>query len=222
MIPKRLGAMQPAVKTRIAATGDNPSVLADIYRDDVNIAIWQRKLSGVLREAVGDFVSSNTSFKSSMSVSPDNALDSVAEVLRQRPSSTLCRSIAELVEMFCCLLGLQRAGLRMSVLGGAMCPRFHVDKVPCRLVTTYRGSGTEWLRHDSIDRSKLGTGSRGLPDHESGLYGWPDQIQQLVDGDVALLKGELWKGNENAGLVHRSPSVKAGDTRLLVTVDVSR
>ena len=103
-----------------------------------------------------------------------------------------------------------------------MCPRFHVDKVPCRLATTYSGNATEWLPHDRVDRSKLGPGSSGKPDAKSGLYSRNDDIQQLEIGDVALLKGESWIGNEEAGLVHRSPGLRAGTSRLLLTLDFAR
>ena len=66
---------------------------------------------------------------------------------------------------------------------------------------------------------KLGAGSAGLSDAESGLYPTKDAIQTLAAGDVALLKGESWEGNEGAGLVHRSPAVKSGQQRLLLTLD---
>lgn len=206
---------------RFASRGDDPAVLADIYREDVNIVIWQRALSHELQDAAGSFASSNRSFKSIMTVSPESSLSSVTESLGANAAHVLSQSIAELVEMFCCLLGLSRAGLRLSVLDDAMCPKFHVDRVPCRLVTTYLGAGTEWLRDNAVDRSKLGSGSRGLSDLESGILKSPRDIERLNGGDVALLKGELWEGNEDAGLVHRSPAVAAGDARLLVTVDMS-
>ncbi|MBL6879560.1 MAG: DUF1826 domain-containing protein, partial [Burkholderiales bacterium] len=47
----------------------------------------------------------------------------------------------------------------------------------------------------------------------------PKDIQRLTAGDVALLKGELWEDNENAGLVHRSPVVPEGQRRLVLTLD---
>lgn len=61
--------------------------------------------------------------------------------------------------------------------------------------------------------------NNGKPDSQSGLYKNQHDIQQLSCGDVALLKGELWEGNQNAGLVHRSPSVDQGQNRLLLTLD---
>ena len=124
-----------------------------------------------------------------------------------------------MVDMFCCLFELQRTGLRLSVLDRPMCPRFHVDRVPCRLVTTYEGCATDWLPHASVNRTKLGMGSNGMPDNKSGLFESTTDIQTLNCAEVALLKGELWENNENAGLVHRSPEVPAGQTRLLLTLD---
>ena len=34
-----------ATKQRSAATGDTPEVLANLYEDDINIAIWQRPVN---------------------------------------------------------------------------------------------------------------------------------------------------------------------------------
>ena len=46
-------------------------------------------------------------------------------------------------------------------------------------------------------------------------------IRQMAAADVALLKGEGWQGNQNAGLVHRSPTIPPGESRLLLTLDFS-
>ena len=100
-----------------------------------------------------------------------------------------------------------------------MCSRFHVDNVPCRLVTTYAGCSTQWLPQHSVDRTKLGKGSNGLPDELSGVYRSAEDIQQLNNGDVALFKGARWEGSKQIGLVHRSPTPKPGETRLLLTLD---
>lgn len=103
-----------------------------------------------------------------------------------------------------------------------MCPRFHVDWIPYRLITTYRSVATEWLPHHLVDRSKLGANSNGVPDAVSGLYPLASDINQLQCGDVALLKGERWPNNEGAGLVHRSPNVPMGETRLVLTLNVAK
>jgi len=107
----------------------------------------------------------------------------------------------------------------MTVLDRAMCPKFHVDRVPCRLITTYSGVGTEWLDNDSVDRLKLGSNGLGLSDEESGVVRQFGQIERLEAGGLALLKGESWEGNEGHGIVHRSPQVAPNEDRLIMTLD---
>jgi hypothetical protein len=62
-------------------------------------------------------------------------------------------------------------------------------------------------------------GYLGLPDSGLGLYKSADDIRTMRSGDIALLKGEAWIGNENGGLVHRSPNLTGGARRLLLTLD---
>ncbi len=208
-------------KRRFASRSNAPAVLADIYQEDTNIVIWERELSTELKDSIEDVSALNNGFETAMTVTPQCALSSISEALGTTTRSELSKNIAELVDMFCYLFELKRTGLRLATLNSAMCPKFHVDKVPCRLVTTYQGVATEWLPHQVVDRSKLGLGSNGQPDIDSGLFRDQHDIQQLNCGDVALLKGELWEGNEDAGLVHRSPTVPTGESRLLLTLDVS-
>lgn len=208
-----------AIKTRRASIGNEPLIFTDIYEQENNIVIWQRDLPIEIKQSVNDFLTSNPTFKTSMTVSPGSALSSLSEVFKSSEYNLIAENIAELVDMFCCLFDLSRTGLRLTALDKAMCPKFHVDRVPCRLVSTYQGSATQWLPHHCIDRSKLGHGSNGLADSESGLYQHHNDIQQLDCGHVALLKGEHWYNNENAGLVHRSPQIVDEQNRLLLTLD---
>ena len=208
-----------SVKLRRASYGSEAQVLTDIYLEDTNIVIWQRQLSPSLKSSVEAFLQANNNFQSSLTLTPDSVLSSVSQSLGENAPYELRENIAFLVDMFCSLFELKRVGLRLTVLDRAMCPKFHVDNVPCRLITTFQGVATEWLPHQSVDREKLGLGSQGKADHESGLYQNQDDIQQLNCGDVALLKGEMWLGNENAGLVHRSPQLPNNQRRLVLTLD---
>ena len=205
---------------RQGVEGDNSAVLTDIYQDDTNIVVWQRTLANSLVQAADSVIDSQPSLEKLLVVAPQDASDEVEKALGCSPEATvLAGDIAQLVDMFCCLFDLKRAALRFSVLDRAMCPRFHVDRVPCRLVTTYQGIATEWLPHNVADRSKLGAGNMGKPDELSGLYDNASDIKQLESGDVALLKGELWHNNEGAGLIHRSPQLVDNTRRLLLTID---
>lgn len=207
------------VKMRYAVESTAPVVLSDIYDQQTNIVIWRRELSDTLKNSVMAFVASNPNFLTTMTVTPQSSLSSISRALGGVKQQELSENIAELVDMFCCLFELKRAGLRLAAIDRAMCPKFHTDKIPCRLVTTFQGIATEWLPHQAVKREKLGVGSKGQPDNQSGLYGQEHDIQQLKCGDVGLLKGELWEGNENAGLVHRSPALLEGQRRLLLTLD---
>ena len=209
-------------RQRLATRSRSPTVFADVFEENVNLAIWERPLPASLEEAAKAVVTSNPTLKSAMTVSADDALAGARTALRASDNCGLSADIAELVEMFCYLLGVDRAGLRLVALSSPMCPKFHVDRVPCRLVTTYCGAGTEWVEHDRVDRSKFAANGGGKSGLRSGLLKSPDDVRQLGCGHVALLKGELWEGNENAGVVHRSPAVRPGETRLLVTLDVSQ
>lgn len=201
------------------SASEEPTVLSDIYKTGINIAIWQRNFDEELTDEINEFIALNPKFSKSISLSPDNAFEKLEFATDGTASKALLDNMAELVDMFCCLFELEEVGLRLAVLNQAMCPRFHFDQVPCRLVTTYHGTATQWLPNYSVDRSKLGRGSNGQPDSASGLYSHEPDIKQLSSGDVALLKGERWSGNENSGLVHRSPVTSPDDTRLLLTLD---
>lgn len=208
------------VKRRVIATGGDADTLADIYDEQTNMAVWRRTLSAELAGCVQSVLSAKHDLEIARRVTPGNTAETIEEALRLSGTIAFSQDVAALVDMFCCLFDLTHAGLRLRVLNRAMCPRFHVDNVPCRLVTTYHGTATQWLAHEDIDRTRLGRGNQGKPDSESGLYNRADAVRQLGHGDVALLKGELWIGNENAGLVHRSPAVAEGESRLLLTLDI--
>lgn len=200
--------------------GSHLDVLTDIYQQDVNIVTWQRSVANRLVEAAESVLETHPTLEISLMVAPEDACASVLKILGGTPmAEMLSEDIAQLVDIFCCLFELERAGLRLTALDRAMCPRFHVDKVPCRLVTTYQGVATEWLPHQAADRSRLGLGNRGKPDEQSGLFKSASDVQQLCRGDVALLKGESWEGNQGAGLIHRSPQLTGATRRLLLTLD---
>ena len=208
------------VGERHSAQSKSPDVLADIYQDDINISIWQRTLSPQLLEAAEEVLRSNHGFRFSTSISPEDVFNDLYVALgADEAASLISNDVTEIVEMFCCLFDLEQVGLRLTALDRAMCPKFHVDRVPCRLVSTYSSTATEWLSHSDVDRTKLGVGSGGKTDDESGLYRADHNIHQLKCGEVGLLKGESWLGNEGGGLVHRSPSLNNDERRLRLTLD---
>lgn len=122
-----------------------------------------------------------------------------------------------LIDIYATLTGATTLGLRLHVLTGAMCPRFHTDRVGLRLICTYAGAGTEWLADEHVRRDRLGHRADGLHDTDSGAVCGP--IQRMSAGAIALLKGEAWPGHEGRGCVHRSPAADDDTPRLIFTID---
>ena len=157
----------PSTLSRSSAENTTPNVLSDIYRKDTNIVIWQRNLSNELTDAVSAFLQTNATKAAVLAVTPQSTHDVLKDSFGESEALTaLSDDIALLVDMFCCLFDLKQAGLRLTILDRAMCPRFHFDRIPCRLVTTYQGIATQWLNHAVVDRSKLGAGNQGKSDEE--------------------------------------------------------
>jgi hypothetical protein len=199
---------------------DEPVVLANIYQPLVNICVWQRQLTKPVANYADWLIKGEINYELRIILESDSVIDSILKAL---PDHKGLRALAEdvnlLVTMFADLFELKMVGIRLSILDKAMCPKFHTDNLPCRLVTTYTGSGTEWLPEVAVDRSKLGRGANGLPDAISGVYLNHNSIQQLKTGDVALLKGSGWLGNEDKAIVHRSPGLDMNEKRLILTLD---
>ncbi|TDO95908.1 DUF1826 domain-containing protein [Marinomonas balearica] len=198
--------------------------ISQIYESELNFVAWNRTLETALEEAVEHLVSILSERTKVFSHSETVSVLSIDTTLRRifpefDGRDILINDIALLFDAFSCLFELEEVGLRIALVKRAMCPRFHVDQVPCRLVTTYCGPATQWLENSNINRAKLGRGNDGLADEISGLMAKDTVKLQLKAGDVALLKGEKWPDNESLGAVHRSPDVSEDEVRLLVTFD---
>ncbi|WP_421556914.1 DUF1826 domain-containing protein [Pseudomonas kitaguniensis] len=197
------------------ARGETPLALSGILEDGVNLALWERQLPLHIAEFGALLVALNEPVAESLVI--DLANENAVPDLQGFAAS--CRDlegyegfiadVAWLISAFACLLGAQRIGVRLRLLDKAMCPRFHVDHVPVRLITTYAGIGSQWLREGVMDRRQL-----GQPDAEPS-----ERIEQIHCGEVALLKGTQWHGNEGHGLIHRSPALKVDERRLILTLD---
>ena len=213
-------AQMVAVPSGLSQSND-PAVFTDLYQADTNLCVWQRHLPAQI-EQYSELLLEQQPHSTEIRLSGDlKALEQ--ELYKRLPGHVLRQAFIDdviiLADMVTCLLGAKAVGLRLCTASSATCPRFHVDRLGCRLITTYCGPATEWLDNSAIDRSKMGRGAAGRADKESGLYGDVSSIRKLSAGDVALLKGEDWPGNEGRGVVHRSPTLPAKQKRLFLTMD---
>ncbi|MDI3353448.1 DUF1826 domain-containing protein [Pseudomonas sp. UYIF39] len=212
--------LAPSLKLRpiiYQVQGETPQALTRILDDGVNLAVWRRKQPAHIADFGSLLLSLNEPLAESLVLElPSDDTEPNLHGLASGFSDLegyegFIADVSWLVSAFTCLLGAKRVGLRLRVLDKAMCPRFHVDHVPVRLITTYAGVGSQWLKEGAMDRRQL-----GKPEAEPKV---DSMIQQIASGDVALLKGEKWHGNEGFGLIHRSPQPEPGERRLILTLD---
>lgn len=188
--------------------------LTHILRPEINLAVWQRDVPSEIsiwlsrirsedlaarprdidrRLPAGDVAAA---LLSELSVNDPIARAGVA---------SLARDAKELAHLFAQLSGCSSVRLRLDWVVEQRCPRVHADRVPMRLLCTYRGAGTEWVSNDVK-----------LPP----LHAEPhkDMLNQLGTGDVAIMKGSLGSGTDP--LRHRSPPLNGPDEwRLLLSLD---
>ncbi len=112
----------------------------------------------------------------------------------------LASDIAALAVMMARIMNIRHVRLRLDVADEVMCPKFHIDHVPARLLCTYRGPGTQYVPTASeLD---------------------PSRIRQLNTGAVAIFRGGLWDTGEVTGIKHRSPDILPGEkSRILLVID---
>lgn len=197
--------------------------LSRIYDDDVNLCLIERPLPASIEQFVYRALHDAGSVEISQPIDPLHFdFDKLSPQAAQLNGyQDWLEDIEMLTTAFCELFERREAGLRLRTLDKTMCPRFHVDRVPARMICSYGGIGTEWLPEYALNRRKLGMGGCGLPDAESGLIADPTAIRQMPAYAVGLMKGENWEGNEGHGLVHRSPQPTAVQPRrLLLTLDM--
>ena len=205
-----------------AYLSDNLADLAQIYQPAINLCVVQRQVDNELKSFIGHLLRLTTpiSFVESIDFASFNFFSLLPQTGHLPGYRTFCKDVASLTALYCDLFELKRVGLRLRILDHAMCPKFHVDSVTCRLVCTYGGVGTEWLEEAHIDRRKLGVGSGGLKDECSDLIMDADAIKTIPAYAIGLLKGSCWEGNEQHGAVHRSPKLTHNSPkRLLLTLD---
>ncbi|WPC05189.1 DUF1826 domain-containing protein [Pseudomonas benzenivorans] len=196
--------------------GEQMQVLTEVLRDDVNLAVWQRRLEPRVASFAAQLLATGAPLAHSLTLelAAEDAEPDLRGLLAGFDELPGCQAfhadVAWLVRAYACLLDARLIGLRLRALDRAMCPRFHVDRVPLRLVTSYAGGGSQWLKEGVLPREGLG---------QAAAEGQVAPIEQLESGHVALLKGEGWLGNEGRGLIHRSPQPVPGQRRLLLTLD---
>jgi len=195
------------------ARDDSPEILGKIYQPSLNVAIWQRVLDSVVTSYSIFLLEQHASFR----IQQIHNVSQIRTLLRNslpdsNEKNAFIEDIALVVDMFSFLFEADEIGLRLQCVSAAPCPAFHNDRIPCRLLLTYHGAGSQWLDESNLDRNALATAESPCLDE--------NKIHNIAAGHVALFKGEGWEGNEGNGWVHRSPPQPTHEKRLVLTLDL--
>lgn len=141
----------------------------------------------------------------------------IAHVLSVLPSELATVATLDAIALLDALrreTGRRQYILRLELVLGDTCRRWHRDLNICRCIVTYGGPGTEVAHEDGVTREA--DGSVSAVDEE--------RVLRLGSGAFLLMKGGLWPGSDG-GAAHRAPAIGPVPTcdthRLLLKVDVS-
>jgi len=118
----------------------------------------------------------------------------------------LIRDIDELVSAFSKVTRTALVDVRLERVNHDACWKFHRDCVEARLLSTYRGPGTEWVQPVHAKQAL----------RQQKRFKGP--VEHLLIHDVAIFKGSCV--GEGSGIVHRSPPIAStGLIRLLLCLN---
>ncbi len=206
--------MQTTEVTKNWAIDTDPAILQSIHTEDVDIAICQRDISDLSSE-IAHLLAQKMTLKSSGSIS------SIMDELSVKLDALHCRNLLEdieyLLQRFQEVTHVNSFRLLLSAIDNNMCRRFHTDMNDVRLLCTYSGPGTLWLKEDNINREAL----YSFEDNARIVLNESD-IQQAETGAIVLLKGARYPQPMARAAVHRSPTIEeSNEERLLLRIDTS-
>jgi hypothetical protein len=203
-----------------AEEGDAPSILARIRDRDVNLAIWNRRVSPALSTITA--AAAALHIDETAHTTPDAARRFTRSFVRRFADpetagiDSFAADLERLIRLYADATGEPKVKVRLESIHGPSCQFFHVDFVKVRLITAYAGAGTEFLPEHALDRTALGKRPDDICLDKS-------ETRQLPRFAVGLFKGAGYPGNAETGIVHRSPAADAGrHRRLLFVIDAVR
>ena len=161
---------------RLSASKD---VLQDIRSPGCNLAIWERSVP-LGCEQVRDAMDRDIRFFAPLAELAQRLRVELsdAQVPASDETEALVGDVAMLSRLYCFAMDISAVELRLEIVTTDSCRKFHADYVNARLITTYAGTGTQWLSNDDAERVRQGEE--------------PRTINTLSVGDVGLFKGKMW------------------------------
>ncbi|MEE3625781.1 DUF1826 domain-containing protein [Nitrospirillum sp. BR 11752] len=196
---------------------DTPAVLDRVMEPTVGLALWRRRgHPGAALDPWLDALPAERLPHGRFLARLGDVDAALATLLRGTEApAALTVDITDLCRRFLAVAGGEWIDVRLEAVGGDACWKFHRDHVRLRLITTYRGPGTQIVAPADA--------ARALADQRR--YHGP--LHEMPRHAVALFKGCGPTGcgggpaGEEDGVVHRSPSVAGtGQVRLVLCLNL--
>lgn len=186
------------------AFGDHISSICAIR--EASAVICQRNMPLIMKVEANDLIT-NPSFQG---IKHTGAFDELSELLKQELAQwpSILGDILELLHQFFVVVPTFRARLSFVAVRNGMCKKFHTDVTDYRLLCTYRGAGTQFIRPE-----KLSANTKKVSRSD---------VEFIKEGEVILFRGGMSATEEYPPLLHRSPEVHHPvEHRLLLRLDTN-
>ncbi len=190
-------------------------VLNQIHKVDVNIAIWNRdyKISHLLYKKLNE--SLTFEFKESGSIRHLNKLLEDFFIQKLAWQGELYNDIKRILKLFKEISNAKYFKILLSTINTNMCSKFHTDINDLRLLCTYSGPGTLYLKEDNYNIKLDGVNINKFSQVKNNIL-------QVPTGDVAILKGALYPLAGTQACMHRSPTIEeTKQNRIILKIDTN-
>ena len=195
-----------AIKSSVTIDG-----LDQIKTPNTDLIIWHRTLPARLHNWIKSLPASYLP-KLRVLVAPcdlNSALDPMLDACglpNNDMRDFMVNDISALVRKFSFISETEMVDVRLEHIDHDSCWRFHTDVVDLRLLTSYLGKGTEWVKPIHAQNAI----------NDQKQYSGP--IERLELNEVGIFKGK--RSLDTNGIVHRSPPVEdSGNSRLLLCLN---
>jgi hypothetical protein len=219
--PRGVGSV-PGFRISSAQVRSRSNVLDAIRCSEVNVAVWRRSLDVDLREEMARFLARPPLPWFDRDAVSARELSELGPRLLGGSGVAFQEDLRRLGERFLALAGAGDCRVGFGRILTDKCRKFHADYVRLRMVVTYEGPGTEWVPDGAVARERTIEPHPDPAVANRQIVRDATAVGRARTGDVVLLKGHGWPGNEGRGAIHRSPPIEdAGAAPVVLVLSVS-
>jgi hypothetical protein len=187
-------------------------ILDKIHLPTTNITIYTRDVHHLTLEIKQLLLASKK-------IQVSGKIESITKDLKQELNQyqSLLDDVLSLLHQFERITKAETFRLTIATVQTNMCRKFHTDINDLRMLCTYFGPGTLWIKDENVNQQALDS----TKEDEPTLYD-ESNIERVQEGAVVILKGALYPSKKTNAIVHRSPNIeKNGEQRLLLRIDTN-